>query len=326
MLLNIFQSFNGVDAFLVFLLLFCIWAGWQKGFMLGAVDLVKWITGLLIAFAGYKYVAALIEKITVSLGVWLYPVSFIIILILAGILLSWLTRQLLRTIPKESHVSITNKILGIIPGFFNGLIYVIVCTALLLSLPLFDGLSSKTKDSIIGSGLSDKIEWIDEKVSPVFDEAIRKTMTGLTVEPGSDKIVKLHYTVRSPRVRPDLEEKMLVLVNDERAKTGLPALKADPEMTAVARAHSADMFARGYFSHYTPEGRDPYDRIKTAKVRFIIAGENLALGQTLNICHKGLMKSPGHRANILRPSFGRLGIGVLDGGRYGLMITQEFRN
>ncbi|RYY59712.1 MAG: hypothetical protein EOO12_15930, partial [Chitinophagaceae bacterium] len=116
------------------------------------------------------------------------------------------------------------------------------------------------------------------------------------------------------------------LVNEERAQQGLPALKPDPEMTAVARAHARDMFARGYFSHYTPERKDPFDRMQASGVRFLTAGENLALGQTLQICHRGLMNSPGHRANILHASFGRLGIGVLDGGLYGLMIAQEFRN
>jgi uncharacterized protein YkwD len=56
------------------------------------------------------------------------------------------------------------------------------------------------------------------------------------------------------------------------------------------------------------------------------AGENLALARTLPMAHQGLMDSPGHRANILRPAFGRVGIGILDGGRYGLMVTQNFRN
>ena len=97
-------------------------------------------------------------------------------------------------------------------------------------------------------------------------------------------------------------------------------------MLVVARAHSADMFARGYFSHVTPEGTSPFDRMKREKVRFLAAGENLALGQTLNICHRGLMNSPGHRANILSKAFGRVGIGILDGGFHGLMITQNFRN
>jgi uncharacterized protein YkwD len=97
-------------------------------------------------------------------------------------------------------------------------------------------------------------------------------------------------------------------------------------MTEVARRHSVDMFARGYFSHVTPEGRSPFDRMNESGVAYRTAGENLALAPTLTIAHTGLMNSPGHRANILRPEFGRLGIGIVDGGARGLMVTQNFRN
>jgi len=41
---------------------------------------------------------------------------------------------------------------------------------------------------------------------------------------------------------------------------------------------------------------------------------------------QGLMNSPGHRANILNPNFHKIGIGVIDGGIYGKMYTQEFTN
>jgi len=47
---------------------------------------------------------------------------------------------------------------------------------------------------------------------------------------------------------------------------------------------------------------------------------------SVRIAHAGLMNSPGHRANILRPQFGRVGIGIMDGGVHGLMVTQNFRN
>ena len=119
---------------------------------------------------------------------------------------------------------------------------------------------------------------------------------------------------------------MLDLVNSERVANGLQPLAPDPELTEVARRHSADMFARGYFAHDTPEGLSPFDRMKEANVRFLAAGENLALAPTLSVAHTGLMNSPGHRANILRPQFGRLGIGIMDGGMRGLMVSQEFRN
>jgi uncharacterized protein YkwD len=119
---------------------------------------------------------------------------------------------------------------------------------------------------------------------------------------------------------------MLDLVNAERFANGLQPLVLDPELTEVARRHSADMFARGYFAHDTPEGLTPFDRMKESKVNFLTAGENLALAPTLSIAHRGLMNSPGHRANILRPQFGRVGIGIMDGGMRGLMVSQEFRN
>jgi uncharacterized protein YkwD len=86
------------------------------------------------------------------------------------------------------------------------------------------------------------------------------------------------------------------------------------------------MFARSYFSHISPEGATPFDRIRKAEISFLTAGENLALAQSLHLAHTGLMNSPGHKANILHKSFGRVGIGILDGGIYGIMVTQNFRN
>ncbi len=65
---------------------------------------------------------------------------------------------------------------------------------------------------------------------------------------------------------------------------------------------------------YRPTARGPFDRCAMMEFRFTNAGENIALAPTLDIAHSGLMHSPGHRANILRPEFGRLGSGIVDGG------------
>jgi len=317
---------NLIDAFLVIIILLSVWSGFQKGFILQTFDLVTWLGSLLAGFFFYKYIAIIIEKIIPSLGVWIVPVSFIITIIIARIIISLIVSFLLKATPKTAHHHGVNKILGIIPGAINGVVWATIISALLLALPLSDGLSERTRESRIADRLADHVEWIDEKLSPVFDEAINKTINKLTVNPGSHKSVKLSYTVSNPKVREDLETKMLALVNEERKKAGFNPLAADPELTGVARNHSRDMFARGYFSHVTPEGKSPFDRISEADVKFLTAGENLALAQTLSLAHKGLMNSPGHRANILEPKFGRVGIGILDGGVYGLMVTQNFRN
>ena len=316
---------NFIDGALIFVVLLAVWGGLKKGFVIGSFELISWLGTLVIGFFGYKYVAVLFERYF-SLGVWTLPVAFILTLILGRIFLSLIINNILKITPTETHYSPANKVLGILPGIVNGAIYATLIAGLLMAFPISDKLSEEARESKIASKLAVQVEWFDEKLSPIFDKAISQSLNKLTIKPDSDKSVNLPYTVTAPKVRQDFEAEMLQLVNKERQKQNLPALKADPELTIVARAHSKDMFVRGYFAHVSPDGSTPFDRMKKAGVRYLTAGENLALGQTLTICHNGLMNSPGHRANILERNYGRVGIGILDGGMHGLMISQEFRN
>ena len=317
---------NGVDLFLVVIFLFSVWSGYKQGFIAGIFSLFIWLGSLVVALFLYQYLADWLLQIFPKLQVWAMPLSFLIILIISRSILSLITDRFLSHIPKESHHNHINKFGGIIPGAINGLVWATILSALLLAIPLSDSITKNTRESKIANRLSAYVEWLDEKFAPVFDEAVAKTINKVTVDPESVKSVRLPYTVSNPEPRPDLESEMLDMLNEERRKKGLDPLKADEESKMVARDHSLDMFRRGYFSHISPEGQTPGNRMRKGGVRFITSGENLALGQTLLICHNGLMNSPGHRANILNPAYGRVGIGILDGGKYGLMITQNFRN
>jgi uncharacterized protein YkwD len=200
-------------------------------------------------------------------------------------------------------------------------------SALLFAFPFSDSLSQSVQESPVANQFVVYADEIEQRLAPIFEPAIRQTLNRLTiVEPGSKETVELPFKVTNSRPAPSIEAQMLELVNKERVEAGLRPLESDPELTEVARRHSADMFERGYFSHYTPEGKDPFERMRDMDVRFRVAGENLAIAPTLQIAHTGLMNSPGHRANILKPQFGRVGIGIMDGGRRGLMVSQEFRN
>ena len=88
--------------------------------------------------------------------------------------------------------------------------------------------------------------------------------------------------------------------------------------------NAKDMMERGYFSHFSPEGNDVASRLNEAGVDYLVVGENLAYAPSVNLAHQGLMNSPGHRANILSADFGKVGIGVIDGGIYSKMFTQVF--
>ena len=285
---------------------------------------------MLSLLAGLRYY----EPVALWLGprvdlwseVWDRPIAFVLVAVLVGAIVQVIGYWLLRRLQENIHEHRVNQVFGVIPGFINGVIIVAIISALLLAIPLSEGLSERTRDSAFVNRLAVYAEQLESELRPVFGDAIARTMNLLTIRPDSNERVTLPFTVENSRPRPDLEKQMLDLVNKERVANGLNPLAPDPELTEVARRHSADMFTRGYFAHDTPEGLSPFDRMRQANVRFATAGENLALAPTIPVAHNGLMNSPGHRANILRREFGRVGIGVMDGGMRGLMVSREFRN
>ncbi|NLT94162.1 MAG: hypothetical protein GXW85_01280 [Clostridia bacterium] len=122
----------------------------------------------------------------------------------------------------------------------------------------------------------------------------------------------------------ELEQKMLEMINEERSEVGLAPLKMDNKLVQLARLKSQDMIEKNYFSHTSPTYGDPFQMMKDFGVEYWMAGENLAGNPSLTGAHESLMNSPGHRANILKPEFTHVGIGIVKGGRYGMMFTQMF--
>jgi uncharacterized protein YkwD len=320
-------QFNYIDALIVLLMLLSVWQGWHRGFILGMLDLVRWAASLLLGLRFYRHVALWLgPRVDWWSEAWDAPVAFLLTAGFASLLIHLAGNALLRRLPEDTHERTTNRVLGLLPGVVNAAITAAIASALLLALPLSGGIQERARESVLVNRFAVLTEEVESALAPIFNEAVAQTLNKLTVRPESGERVELPYKVADTRPRPELEAAMLELVNRERAAAGLKPLSPDLELREVARRHSADMFARGYFAHNTPEGRTPFDRINEAGIRYRTAGENLALAPTLSLAHTGLMNSPGHRANILRPEFGRVGIGVMDGGRRGLMVTQNFRN
>ncbi|MGW3669380.1 CAP domain-containing protein [Streptomyces sp. NPDC005141] len=118
---------------------------------------------------------------------------------------------------------------------------------------------------------------------------------------------------------------VIALTNAERVSAGLPPLWADTRLTTAAQAHSADMVARDFYAHTSPEGGRPWDRAAAAGCTHRTIGENIACGQRSPAeVVQGWMNSPGHRANILKRDFAHIGIGLAGGGRAGTYWTQLF--
>jgi uncharacterized protein YkwD len=318
---------NTIDVFLLLLILLAVRGGWRRGFVLGCLDLSRWAGSLLAGWFFYRPVADLLASETPLPSPWQAPAAFFLIVLLTSLAVGAFGNFILERLPKGTHRRIVNRLLGTLPGLANGLVAAAIAAALSFVVPMPESLREEARESATVNRFAGLVERVSTAMTPIFEDALTRALNRrFPVYPESNAPIPLPFRVEAPRPRPTLELQMLELVNGERAAAGLRPLKIDPALTQAARKHSADMFARGYFSHYTPEGKSPFDRMRESEVRFLIAGENLALAPSVPLAHVGLMNSPGHRANILRRQFGRVGIGIMDGGAHGLIVTQKFRN
>lgn len=124
-------------------------------------------------------------------------------------------------------------------------------------------------------------------------------------------------------------EKVIELTNAERLKVGSRTLRENSTLDRSAGLKLKDMFDYQYFDHVSPSGRGPAGLAGAVGYRYILIGENLALGNFEN--NEALvvawMASPGHRANILNGSYTEIGVAVGKGvyeGKETWIAVQEF--
>lgn len=317
-------SLNWIDYLILIVLVFYAYEGFASGFISALLDLANFVLSFLIGLRFYGFIAGiLMQKFLVSQG-FSNAIGFFIITIIAEIIIGTLIRNFLSfDLPILKNL---NKILGILPGILSGVILISFILILIVALPLSAPVKRSISSSKIGNLLLSSAQGWEKQLNNVFGGAINETINFLTVEPKGNEIVSLNFKAKYVLPDPKSEREMFNLVNKERSAREVKELVFDNQLRDLGRQHCTDMFERGYFSHYTPEGISPFDRMDSIGIIYEAAGENLALSPNTDIAMQGLMNSPGHKANILSNNFGRVGIGVIDGGIYGEMFCQEFTN
>ncbi len=108
------------------------------------------------------------------------------------------------------------------------------------------------------------------------------------------------------------EQRVIALVNQQRAANGLPALAYNAQVGAAARAHSQDMASHDFMSHTGSNGSNVGTRLTAAGYRWTAWAENVAAGQpTPDEVVADWMGSSGHRANILSTRAREVGAGFV---------------
>jgi len=322
---------NWVDILILIVLVVYCFEGYALGFYAAVLDLISFIVSFALGLSFYGLIGGLLVKIFSIPGGFANAIGFFVIAFFTEIIISYILKHLILTVSflaefesKPENIKKLNKFFGIIPAIFSGLLLLAFVLTMVIILPVSTFLKHSVSHSKGGNILVTNTQGFAKDLNSVFGGAVNETLAFLTVEPKSNEIVNLNFKTSSLNIDMVSEEKMFVMVNQERALRKLPVLQVRSVLTSVARNHCEDMLKRGYFSHYTLEGLSPFDRMAKADIDFTFAGENLALAPNTELAMKGLMQSPGHRENILSSNFNRVGIGVIDAGVYGEMFCQEF--
>ncbi len=322
------MQFNWIDWVIFFVVLYHIIDGWDKGLVSLLSNTVAFLASLWIAIRFHAQVGGfLVAKFGLP-SVWTNVSGYLVLAFPSEMVINAILDWPLLKVPQKVVGSVVNRWLGSVFAVANALIFIAFLLLVIIALPVRGTVKRDIKNSRIGSQLVLLSERYGGKVKSSLDSVTKEALKFVTIKPKSQERLNLDVAPSSDilTVDPTSEAQMIELVNRERTKEGLGALRVEEKLTIVARGHSRDMFERRYFSHYSPEGRDVGYRARAEGVEYALIGENLAYAPDVELAHSGFMNSEGHRTNILDPAWTRVGIGVIDADVYGKMFTQVFAN
>lgn len=315
------------DLAIIAALLYSGFTGTKRGLILISLELSSFVIATGLTLVTYRWVGGAISSLThisTALG---NVAAFVVIWSVTEVLFAILIRfGVLHRFTHHAQFSLPNRLAAATINTLKTAAVLTFAIIVYAGLPLDATIKRPITQALVSRVLLASTGDLQSKIAAGIGRDIRDSLNVYTItsDPESEQRIELGFTTTAVKESPKAEIDMLALINTERKNRGLEELTINLKARAVARAYSIDMFARGYFSHINPEGKNPFDRMRAGGVKFGSAGENLALAPNLALAHDGLMKSPGHRDNILSKDYRAVGIGIVDGGKYGLMVTQEF--
>ena len=319
-----------IDALLVALLLFLAVRGWYRGLVCEALDLAGLVAGTVLAFRFGPLLGGVIASmanLSTDVG---RLVGGIVLLVATGVGAAFLARAIEARV-RRPGLNYIDRAGGAALAATWGAFLMVVVLSLLLVLPLPASVGRHLDASAVTGALTDPGGVPQAVFRSLSGDRVIQALLQLREAVGERRvIVEDGEVVTLPAadpgdLQPDAANAAAIFdrLNRARVDAGVDPLAWSPALAKVAAGHALEMYLEGYFSHVSPVTGTVGDRLDAAGITYSRAGENLALAATPTQVHEGLMGSPGHRENILRPEFRRVGVAVV-AGPLGLMTVQVF--
>lgn len=304
--------------------------GWMRGFVKEALDLAGLVIGVAVAF---RVSAPLGEFLADRFDVspeWARVGAGIVLFVIVGLGMALLARWL-GTLMRLPGLNLANRVLGAGLAGAWGLTLMLLFVALLRALPMPAAVDETLDESTVVSAVAGPEAVTQRAFQSMMGDSVVDTI--LALEPligerrlvlNDDDVAEIEpATADEIEVQPGDAERVFELLNDSRLAAGRQPLAWSQGLADIALAHARDMYVNGYVSHVSPTTGTVGDRVTAAGIRLSQVGENLALAASPRAVHAGFMDSDGHRENMMRSSFDRVGVAAVR-GPLGLMVVEVF--
>lgn len=304
--------------------------GWLRGFVKELMDLIGLLAGIVFAF---RLSGPMGEFMMGWTGLSPGPARVVggVIIFLAVGIAAAVAAYHLGKMMNLPGLKASNRALGAVTALAWGWFLATLILSVLVVIPLPRGATATMDESTLVDTLTNPDLPTQQAFHTLAGDRVLESVIALQRLVGNKQIVLEgdEQMQIDPAVASELStdpadaEAVFVLLNKARVDAGQAPLAWSPALAEVGQDHATEMYLTGYFSHVSPTSGTIGDRLAARSLTYRLAGENLALAASPDLVHEGLMESPSHRENILRPEFDRVGIGVLE-GPLGLMVVEVF--
>jgi uncharacterized membrane protein required for colicin V production len=305
--------------------------GWLRGFARELMDLIGLIVGLALAFRLSGAAGAFVQSWAGTSDVVSRLIGGTVVFLVVGVGAT-VGAHLLQKVLTLPGLALSNRLFGALLSSLWAVFVAMLVLSLLVVFPLPSSVSEHIDNSKVAHYLTDP----DTAAQTVFhavagDRVLEALLNLKDLVGGREVILEEGQTLEIPvatagelSADPEAASRIFDLLNRSRIEAGLNPLAWSQALADVGEAYAKEMYEGGYFSHDSPTSGTVVDRVEAAGIPYRIIGENLALAATSASVHEGLMASPLHRENMLRPEFTKVGIGAVD-GPLGLMVVEVFQ-
>ena len=304
--------------------------GWLRGFVKEALDLAGMLIGLALAFRLSGPAGSVVQALTGVSDPTAPLLGGVAVFLIVGLGATVLSHYLSK-VARLPGLNMSNRVLGSLFALSWALFLATLVLSLVRVLPLPDSAHTAIDESRVASKLTDTDFVTQQAFSAISGDEIISNLLNLEEILGDrsvildedDRIEFEPVPLEELEDAPDAAQEVFELLNLARLEANQEPLAFSEGLASVAIGHARAMYGQGYFSHVSPVTGSVADRVDAAGIPYRVVGENLALAVTPSQVHAGLMDSPGHKENILRSTFRRVGIAAIK-GPMGYMVVQVF--